>query len=348
MARHFQVYCRADKDDDSSNKLSREDIVKAYFHLLAGLILLIVSNAAQAQSYPNKSVRIIVPAMAGGPSDLMGRILAQKMSETWGQQFIVENIPTGAGNVALGIAAKAPPDGYTMVTPTSSIVVNPSLYAKLPYDIIADFTPVTMAAASPHAITVNPSVPAKTVMELIALVKANPGKYSYASPGTGTTGQLAGEWFKISHGLDLVHVPFNGGAPAATSTIGGHTPIMFSALPTVGAAIRGGQLRALAVTSGKRSPDFPDVPTLAEAGVPNQESEFIQAVLVPAGTPKEIVNQLYREVARIVALPDVKERLRAIGYVPVGNTPEEFAAQIRTEIAKWEKVIREANIKKIE
>jgi tripartite-type tricarboxylate transporter receptor subunit TctC len=322
--------------------------VKLICHILTGLITLIVCADAQAQPYPNKGVRIIVTAAAGGPSDIMGRILALKMSETWGQQFVVENIPAGAGNVALGIAAKSPPDGYTMVTPTSSIVVNPSLYAKLPYDIIADFTPVSLAAASPHVLTVNPSVPAKTVKELIALVKANPGKYSYASPGTGTTGQLAGEWFKISQGLDLVHVPFNGGAPAATSTIGGHTPIMFSALPTAGPAVRSGQLRALAVTSAKRSPDFPDVPTLAEAGVPNQESEFIQALLVPTGTPKEIVNQLSREVARIVHLPDVTERLRAIGYVPVGNTPEEFAAIIKTDIAKWEKVIREAGIKKIE
>jgi tripartite-type tricarboxylate transporter receptor subunit TctC len=328
--------------------MSREDNVRILLCLVAGLSALAASTAMQAQNYPTKSARIIVNAAAGGPSDTMGRILAQKMSETWGQQFIVENIPQGAGNVALGIVAKAAPDGYTMVTPNSAIVVNPSLYAKLPYDIITDFAPVSLAAASPHVLTVNPSVPAKTVKELIALVKANPGKYSYASPGTGTTGQLAGEWFKISQGLDLVHVPFNGGNPAATSTIGGHTPIMFSALPTAGPSIRGGQLRALAVTSAKRSPDFPDVPTLAEAGVPDQESEFIQALLVPAGTPKEIVNQLSREVARIVHLPDVTASLRAIGYVPVGDTPEEFAAIIKSDIAKWEKVIRDAGIKKIQ
>jgi tripartite-type tricarboxylate transporter receptor subunit TctC len=328
--------------------MSREDNLRILLCLVAGLSALAESTATQAQNYPTKSARIIVNAAAGGPSDTMGRILAQKMSETWGQQFIVENIPQGAGNVALGVVAKAAPDGYTMVTPNSAIVVNPSLYAKLPYDIITDFAPVSLAAASPHVLTVNPSVPAKTVKELIALVKANPGKYSYASPGTGTTGQLAGEWFKISQGLDLVHVPFNGGNPAATSTIGGHTPIMFSALPTAGPSIRGGQLRALAVTSAKRSPDFPDVPTLAEAGVPNQESEFIQALLVPAGTPKEIVNQLSREVARIVHLPDVTASLRAIGYVPVGDTPEEFAALIKSDIAKWEKVIRDAGIKKIQ
>ena len=306
------------------------------------------SQIAAAQTYPSHPVRVIVPAAPGGPSDLIGRIIAQKLAEAWGQQFVVENIPTGAGNVGVGIAAKAPPDGYTILTPTSAVIVNPSLYARLPYDTVRDFAAVTLAAASPHVLTVTPSVPASTVKELIALVQANPGKYSYASPGTGTTGQLAGELFRISLGLDLVHVPFNGGAPAATSTIGGHTPVMFSALPTAATAIKDGNLRALAVTSAKRDPGFPAVPTLAEAGVPDQESEFIQAVLVPAGTPKEIIDKLQREIARIVALPEVKQRLAAIGYTPVANTPEQFAAQIRAGVARWAKVIRDAGIKQIE
>src|SRR5215510_46512 len=322
---------------------------RQFLHLAAGAAVQpIVSRIARAQAYPLRPVRLIVPAAAGGPSDLIGRLIGQKLSEAWGQQFIVENIPTGAGNVGVGMVAKASPDGYTILTPTSAVVVNPSLYAKLPYDTVRDFAAVTLAAASPHVLTVNPSVPAKTVQELISLVKANPGKYSYASPGTGTTGQLSGELFRISLGLDLTHVPFNGAAPAITSTIAGHTPVMFGALPGAAPSIKQGQLRALAVTSGKRDQSFPDVPTLAEAGVPDQESEFIQGVFVPAGTPKDIVDKLYREVARIIQLPEVKERLAAIGYSPVGNTPEEFSAQVKRDVARWAKVIREAGIKQIQ
>jgi len=322
---------------------------RQFLHLAAGAAALpAASGVARAQAYPTRQVRVIVPAAAGGPSDLIARLIAQRLSEAWGQQFIVENMPTGAGNVAVGMVAKAPPDGYTILTPTSAVIVNPSLYAKLPYDTVRDFAAVTLAAASPHVLAVNPTVPAKSVQELISLVKANPGKYSYASPGTGTTGQLAGELFRVSLGLDLTHVPFNGAAPAITSTIGGHTPIMFGALPGVAPHIKDGSLRALAVTSGKRDPGFSDVPTLGQAGVPDQESEFIQAVLVPTGTPKDVIDKLYREIARIINLPEVKERLAAIGYTAVANTPEEFSAQIKRDVARWAKVIREAGIKQIE
>ena len=319
--------------------------------LWVGVAAVAISSSAPsacAQPYPTRPVRVIAAAAAGGPADLVGRIVAQKLSERLGQQFYVENVPAGAGNVAVGMVAKAAPDGYTLLSPTSAVVINPSLYANLPYDTVKDFAPVTLVAASPHVLTVNPDLPVHSVQELVALVRANPGKYSYASPGTGTTGQLAGELFKLSLGLDLIHVPFNGAAPGVLSTIGGHTPIMFSALPSAAASIKDGKLRALAVTSGRRDPEFPDVPTLAEAGVPDQESQFIACVLAPAGTPKPVIDTLYREIARMILLPDVQMRLAAIGFTPVADTPEEFGIELKTEVARWAKVIRDAKIPKIE
>ena len=311
-------------------------------------MLLVVAPPAWGQTYPTHPVRVIVSAAAGGPSDVIGRVVAQKLGERLGQQFYVENIPAGAGNVAVGMVAKAVPDGYTLLSPTSAVVINPSLYANLPYDTLRDFAPVTLVAASPHVLTVNPSLPAHSVQELIQVVRANPGKFSYASPGTGTTGQLAGELFKLSLGLDLTHVPFNGAAPAVLSTIGGHTPIMFTALPSAAANIKDGKLRALAVTSAERDPQFPDVPTLAELGFPDQVSTFIACILAPAGTPKEIVDRLSPAIARAMALPDVKERLAAIGFTPVANTPDAFAAELKREVARWAKVIADAKIPKIE
>lgn len=320
------------------------------FLQLAGAAVAIPASGRTgwAQSYPARPVRVVVPVAAGGPTDTIARLIAQKVSDRWGQQVYIENMPTGAGNVAVGMAAKARPDGYTVLMPSSSIVVNPSLYAKIAWDPVRDFAPITLAVESPHVLTVHPSVPANNVQELIALVKANPGKYSYASPGAGTTGQLAGELFKLSLGLDLLHVPFNGGNPAITSTIGGHTPIAFTALPAATSNIQGGKLRALVVTSGKRSPAFPNVPTMAESGFPDQTSVFIQAVLAPAGTPKDIVDAWYREIVRIVALPDVRERLAILGFDPVANTPAEFGAWIKTEVVRWAEVIRDAKIARIE
>jgi tripartite-type tricarboxylate transporter receptor subunit TctC len=307
-----------------------------------------VSRTAGAQTYPTRAVRIIVPFAAGGPATVLAHVIAQPLTESWGQSFYVENLPTGASNVGTATAAKAPPDGYTLLIVTPSFVINPSLYAKLAYDPIKDFTAVALAVTSPHVLVVNPSFPAHNVKELVALVKANPGKYSYASAGTGQSAQLACELFKLAFGLDLLHVPFNGGAPAMNSTIGGHTPIAFNALPSAAALIKEGKLRALAVTSGQRAPEFPDVPTLAEAGVPGQESLFFQGVVAPAGTPKEIVDQLYREIAKILVRPGVKERLAAIGFGVSISSPEEFQAQIKSEMARWAKVIHDANIKRIE
>jgi tripartite-type tricarboxylate transporter receptor subunit TctC len=301
--------------------------------------------AAALQPYPARPIRMIVPVAAGGPVDVVNRLIVQKLSERWGNPFHVENLPTGAGNVATGTAAKAPADGYTVLAITTAFVINPSLYDKLPYDPIKDFAPVTLVAASPHVMVVHPSLPARSARELIALVKANPGKYSYASPGTGQSGQLAGEMFRLACGLDLVHVPFNGAVPAITSTIAGHTQIAFMSLAAAAGSIKDGKLRALAVTSSRRSAVFPNVPTMAEAGIPDQESAFGQGIVFPAGTPGDIIDRWHREVVKIVASSEIQERMAAMNLESIANTPEEFAQWIKAEIPRWRKVIEDAKIK---
>jgi len=306
------------------------------------------ASPAQAQTpgnYPDRPVKIIVPFAAGGPTDVVARLIATKLSERTGKQFYVENITGAGGNTGMGQAAHAAPDGYTILFVSSSYVVNPSLYPKIPYDPYKDFIPVTVAGDAPNILLVHPSVPAKTVANLIDYIKANPGKVSYASAGTGTTPHLSGELFRLSLKLDIVHVPFNGAAPAIQSLAGGHTPMGFTSLPPAIPLIQDGKIRPLAVSAEKRVATLPDVPTLAEAGLADQEADTLQAVLVPAGTPRPIVDFLYREIKTIVALPDIRERFAVLGLDPVTNTPEEFAAQIRREIAKWGKVIRDANIK---
>jgi len=322
-------------------------VVRRRFLRLAGAALATTAlpRIAGAQAYPARPVRVIVPFAPGGVTDVLARIMAQQLSESMRQQFYVENIAGAGGNIAMGIAAKAPADGHTILVVSSSFVVNPSLYPKIPYDPDQSFSPVTLAAASPIVLVVNPSLPARSVQELIALIKANPGKSNYASPGNGNTGHLAGEMFRLSLNLDLIAVPFNGGAPAIMSTIAGHTPISFTALAVAAPHIKDGTLRALAVTSRKRSQAFPDVPTMAEAGVPDQDVEVMQGIVVPSGTPQEIVARLRTGIARIIMLPDVKERLLALGFEPVGSTPDELAAYIKVELAKWSKIIREASIR---
>jgi tripartite-type tricarboxylate transporter receptor subunit TctC len=316
--------------------------------LLGVLAAFIVGGPCVAQpasSYPDKPVRIIVPFAPAGPTDVVARLIAAKLSERLGRQFYVENVAGGGGNLGMGQAAHAATDGYTVLFVSSSYVVNPSLYARIPYDPYKDFEPVTVAGDAPNILLVHPSVPAKTVKELVALIRANPGKYNFASAGTGTTPHLSGELFKLSLGLDLVHVPFGGAGPAIQSLAGGHTPIAFTSLPPAIPLIQDGKIRALAVSAKKRVSILPDVPTLAEAGLPDQEADTFQAVLVPAGTPKEIVDRLYREITAIVALPDIKQRFEVLGLDPIANTPAEFAAQIKVEIAQWAKVIKGANIK---
>jgi tripartite-type tricarboxylate transporter receptor subunit TctC len=286
---------------------------------------------------------MIVPYAPGGPTDVITRLLAQKLSERVGKQFFVENIGGGGGNIAMGRAARMAPDGYTLLVVNPSYVINPTLYDKVPYDLHRDFDPVTLAVATTLVLTVHPSVPARTVSELVALIRASPGKYSYASPGTGTPGHLVGETFRLSLGLDLVHVPFNSAGLAVGSAVAGHTPICFASPSPAAQQVDDGKLRGLAVTSKARSEALPDVPTMAEAGYPEIAGDNWQAVVVPAGTPKEIIAYLHREI--IIALADVRERLAVLGFEPVASTPEEFAARAKLEFETWAKVIRASGIK---
>lgn len=316
------------------------------FLLLGGnAVAAALASRAWAQVYPARPVRVIVPFGPGGPTDVFARLMSQKLSEQVGTQFYVENIGGAGGNIGAARAAQASPDGYTIFVDGANLVVNPALYPHVAYDPIKDFDPVTIAVTAPAILTVHPSVPAKTVKDLVALIKANPGKYSYASPGTGTPPHLVGELFRLSLGLDLVHVPFNGGGQAIASAVAGHTPISFGSMPPAVPLVQDGTLRPLAVTTNKRSPVLPDVPTMTESGYPEVVGESWFVVVVPAGTPSDIVKLLHREIAKIMELHDMKERLATLGYEPVVNTPEACAALLKSEMVRWTKVIRDAGIK---
>jgi tripartite-type tricarboxylate transporter receptor subunit TctC len=322
---------------------SAETMIK---YLVAGLSALAVGTGpAAAQTYPAHAVRAIVAFAPGGVTDTFTRLMAQKLSENLGQQFYVDNVPGASGNIGTALAAKAAPDGYTLLFAFSSYAVNPTLFDKIPYDPDKDFDPVTLAVTSTTVLTVNPMVPARSVKELVDLIKASPGKFSYSTAGAGTQAHLTGEQFRLLLGLDLVHVPYNGGAPAIMAVVGGHTPIGFSSPAASIAQIRQGNVRALAVTGGARSQIMPDVPTMAEAGYPQIVGESWVGVLVPAGTRKDVIGLIQREIARIIATPDMKARLAELGYDTVASTPEEFGARIKAEIATWAQVIRAAHIK---
>ena len=319
--------------------------------LFALFVGLLVSEAAVGQQsagpshYPDHSVRVVVGFTAGGPTDVIARIISDKLSASLGQRFYVDNRPGAGSNIASAEVAKAAPDGYTITVVSTGFMVNMSLYTHVPYDAVKDFAPITMVAYSPNVILVNPSVPANSVKELVELIKANPNKYSFAGPGIGSTPHLSGELFKQKFGLDIVHVPFPGATEAVASVMGGHTPIGFTALPPALPNIKDGKLRALAILAVKRSSEIPNVPTMAESGYLDQEADTLTGVLTPVGTPKEIIDLLQQEIAKAVKDPAVRERLLKLGFEPVANKPDEFSARIKSEIAKWGKVVRDAHLR---
>ena len=303
-------------------------------------------RTAVAETYTSKPVKLVVPYAPGGPNDLVARILAQKLAEGLGGSFFVENTAGAGGTIATGQAANAAADGTTILVANQDLIVQPIIKAKVPYDPFKSFTPVSLAVSAPEMIVVHPSLQVKDLKELVALLKANPGKYSYASPGYGTTPHLACVWlFNLENGIDVTHVPFQGAAPAVQSVLAGQTPVFHNVLPAVAPHIRAGTMRALAVASSNRTPYFPDVPTIGEAGYPGHEVGFWMGVFVPVGTPKDLVDVLNKQVARIMTLPDVKERMATIGFDPTVSTSEELNDHMKAETDKWSKVVRQANIK---
>ncbi len=316
--------------------------------LAAFAAMMIAIAPASAADYPDHPVKMIAPFAAGGPSDIIARILADKLSASLKQQFYVEDHAGAGGNIGMTQVARSAPDGYTILVASSSFQVNPSLYAHPPYDPFKDFAPVTMAVDSPNALFVHPSVTAKTVKELIALMKADPGKYPIANSGHGTTPKLASELFKMTFKLDVTTVPYNGGAPVIQALVGNQTPTGFATVPPAYPQLVAGTIRALAVTSAKRWGSLPDIPTMAEAGIENQESDTMQGVFVPGGTPPNIVALLNREIAKALQLPDVQAKCKEIGFDIVANTPEEFSTYLKKDVEKWHRVIVDAKIPQIQ
>ena len=320
--------------------------MKLFVRSLVTCILAMTMQHAGAQNYPNKPIRLIVTFAAGGGADFMGRLIGQKLSETMGQPVIVDNRAGAGGAIGNEAVAKAAPDGYTLLLGAAGpLVISPVLYAKLPFDVVKDLAPISLLAHVPFALCAHPSVPVSSVKELIALAKRRPGKLNFCSAGTAGAPHLAGELFKASAGVDLVHVPYKGLAPAITDLIGGQLDLVFADVNLVKQHVEGKRLRGLAVTGITRSAIMPQLPTVSEAALPGYQAGTWYGVLAPSGVPREVIAKLHAEISRLLASGEMKERLATQGAEPAGNTPEQFAAMIRAELEKWAKVVKAANIK---
>jgi tripartite-type tricarboxylate transporter receptor subunit TctC len=303
------------------------------------------AQLAYAQAYPNKPIRLVVPFPPGGPTDVLARIVAAKLPDFVGQQVVLDNKPGASGMIGAEQVAKALPDGYTLLSNASIHVINPSLYPKSPFDAIGDFVPVTQLATVPLILVVNNDLPVRSVKELIAYAKANPGKLNFASSGNAAAPHLAGESFKLTAGAPMQHVPYKGSAPAITDLIGGQVQLMFDSMPSAMPHVKAGKIRPLAVSTAKRVAAVPDLPTVAEAGVPGYDINTWYGVWAPKGTPRDIVLRLQAEIVKVLALPDTRERYAGLGAEPVGSTPDEFAAYCKSELVKWAKVVKESGAK---
>jgi tripartite-type tricarboxylate transporter receptor subunit TctC len=335
-------FSRFNCDGDDDMRISRRHLLQTAVCAAACLTL---PRIAQAQTFPTRPVRIIVPFAPGGPVDVFGRLMAGKLSDYFGQQFVVENRGGAGGNIGTGRAAKAAADGYTLLLTANNYIINPLLYETVPYNPFKDFLPVSLAVGFPTALSVTQSLSVGSVSELVSLVRANPGKYSFASPGVGTPSHLLGEQFRQKLGLDLVHVPYNGSGPATEAVLAGDTPICFAALTAAAPLAQAGRVRVLATMSKTRSHALPEVPTIAEAGYPGLDGEGWDGIFVPAGTPPEIVTILGDEIRKVIALPDVTARIEALGFSPIGAPPDVFAKELAAESETWSRVIRAAGLK---
>ncbi|MDQ2140235.1 tripartite tricarboxylate transporter substrate binding protein [Alcaligenaceae bacterium B3P038] len=319
--------------------------MKTLPYLLAAAVSMGTPASATAQSYPDKPIRLILPFPPGGVTDILARALGEKLAPRLGQPIIVENKPGAGTMLASDFVARAPADGYTLMLAASSLGTAPLLYERVGYDAIKSFSPITQVASVVHVLVVNPQLPVKSVADLVAFANSNPSKLDYASTGTGTSTHLEGELFKSMSRADMVHIPYKGSGPALTDLVGGQVSVMFDALGSSGPFIKSGKLRALAVTTAQRSPSIPELPTVAESGLPGYEAMPWLGIVAPAGTPQPIIDRLYRETAEILKDAEMRERFRGWGLDVIGNTPVEFASFLRRDIDQWARVIATAKIK---